>query len=230
MSKSTDHTPSLGLSVLTSTYTSNTNPLEFRRHLGATLSQHWYYLITSTPRTPLFSLLGCKENSDLMPILHNCTSRMNDIILPTHPSGPRTPHPTPPSPAPTTKETRNQNKMQFLMPYPTKERMVSFPPPLHLFTLKQNQKETLYKYISLQPHVILNSTSPHYPFTYPSTHLTLMQLLHPQPTLVNTSINRRRNRQRPANNRTHARQEPRETLRAGFPVDDLHRGDVLPHY
>ena len=56
-----------------------------------------------------------------------------------------------------------------------------------------------------------------------------MQLLNPRRTLVNASIDRRSNRQRPTNNRTNARQEARERLRPLFAVDDLHGRNVLPN-
>lgn len=54
-----------------------------------------------------------------------------------------------------------------------------------------------------------------------------MNLPNSHNPLVQPAIHRRRNRQRPSNNRTNSCQKSREGLRARFPVNHLHGRDVV---
>lgn len=56
---------------------------------------------------------------------------------------------------------------------------------------------------------------------------TLMQLLHALVTFVQCSVNGSGHGERSTDNGAYTNQETRETLASCFPVDNLHRGNIL---
>lgn len=60
--------------------------------------------------------------------------------------------------------------------------------------------------------------------------LTLMQLLHPQGTLVDAPVDCCSDSQRAADDGAHSSQESSEALGTDFTVDDFHWGDVLSRH
>lgn len=104
--------------------------------------------------------------------------------------------------------------------------MVSFGPSLRVALRKTKTKTFLQYTHDEQKKTQIDYLQTPFPGAVAAL-LALVQLLHPQGALIDTSVDRRSDGQGATDHSTHTGQESGEALGTGFAVDDFHWGDVL---